>query len=98
MPTKEQIIQLAGRAAEAFRGSADDLRAKGLSVAVHNDYQLNGERHTFWLLTGELRGSLRAFKGEGKTDAEALPTCEETKAVGRQGKFFVRLPKPWAML
>lgn len=30
---------------------ADDLRAAGWSVAVHNDYQQGGERRTFWLLT-----------------------------------------------
>jgi hypothetical protein len=37
-------------------------------VAVHNDYRLNGELHTFWLFTKDDR----AVKGEGKTDAEAL--------------------------
>lgn len=47
----------------------DDLRAMGLTVAVHNDYRLNGERHTFWLFT---TADGRALKGEGKTDAEAL--------------------------
>jgi len=46
----------------------DDLRALGWSVAVHNDYRLNGTRHTFWLLT---RGN-ECRKGEGNTDAEAL--------------------------
>lgn len=46
----------------------DDIRAKGWAVAVHNDYRLRGENHTFWLFTkGE-----RCVKGEGKTDAEAL--------------------------
>lgn len=48
--------------------SADDLRALGWSVAVHNDYRLNGEPHTFWLFT---KGT-RCLKGEGRTDAEAL--------------------------
>ncbi len=44
------------------------LRSEGWAVAVHNDYRLNGEPHTFWLFTkGE-----RALKGEGRTDAEAL--------------------------
>lgn len=47
---------------------ADDIRALGWSVAVHNDYRLNGEPHTFWLFTKDGR----AVKGEGRTDAEAL--------------------------
>jgi hypothetical protein len=46
----------------------DDLRAQGWSVAVHNDYRLNGEPHTFWLFTKDGR----AVKGEGRTDADAL--------------------------
>jgi len=37
-------------------------------VAVHNDYMLGGQRHTFWLLT---KGS-RCIKGEARTDKEAL--------------------------
>ncbi|WP_418122296.1 hypothetical protein [Variovorax sp. 160MFSha2.1] len=49
-------------------GMPDDLRAAGWSIAVHNDYRMNGEAHTFWLLT---KGD-RAVKGEGRTDAEAL--------------------------
>ena len=49
-------------------GSADDIRALGWAVAVHNDYRLGGIPHTFWLFTkGEI-----AVKGEGRTDAEAL--------------------------
>lgn len=50
--------------------SADDLRTLGLTVAVHNDYRLNGEHHTFWLFIDEATGM--SYKGEGKTDAEAL--------------------------
>ena len=46
----------------------DDIRAAGWSVAVHNDYRLNGERMTFWLFTK----GCRAVKGEGRTDREAL--------------------------
>lgn len=52
--------------------SADDLRAAGWSVAVHNDYRLNGEPHTFWLFT---HPDGRWIKGEGRTDAEALAAC-----------------------
>jgi hypothetical protein len=48
---------------------ADDLRQLGLSVAVHNDYRLNGENHTFWLFVDK---SGMSYKGEGRTDAEAL--------------------------
>lgn len=46
----------------------DDLRAAGWSVAVHNDYRLDGEFHTFWLFTRDGR----AVKGEGTSDREAL--------------------------
>jgi len=48
--------------------SPDDIRAEGWSVAIHNDYHLDGESYTFWLFT---KGD-RAVKGEGHTDAEAL--------------------------
>ena len=44
------------------------MRADGWSVAVHNDYQLAGEAHTFWLFTRDGR----AVKGEGPTDEHAL--------------------------
>lgn len=54
---------------QRFRaGCADDLRAVGWSVAVHNDYTLRGEHFTFWLLTK----NERAVRGEGRTDAAAL--------------------------
>ncbi len=51
-----------------FRG-IDELREQGWSVAVHNDYHLNGELYTFWLLT---HPNGRWIKGEGRTDAEAI--------------------------
>ena len=59
------------------RSSPDDLRGLGLRVAVHNDYMLDGVLHTFWLMTQEVpqdsgRPLLRAFKGEGVSDHEAL--------------------------
>lgn len=47
---------------------AEDLRAAGWSVAVHNDYLLNGERWTFW---GFSKGR-EWVRGEGRTDKEAL--------------------------
>ncbi len=46
----------------------DDIRAEGWMVAVHNDYRLKGELHTFWLFTKDDR----AVKGEGKSDEIAL--------------------------
>jgi hypothetical protein len=48
---------------------ADDLRAKGWSVAVHNDYRQGGKLYTFWLVTSP---GGRWLKGEGATDSEAL--------------------------
>lgn len=51
------------------------MRADGWTVAVHNDYRLNGEFHTFWLWTHAASG--RFVKGEGKSDAEALAACVE---------------------
>jgi hypothetical protein len=55
--------------ANVRRGLVDDLRARGWSVAVHNDYRQGGEARTFWLLT---HPDGRWAKGEGRTDAEAL--------------------------
>lgn len=49
-----------------------DLRRAGWAVAVHNDYQLNGEPHTFWLFTKKIHGTTIAVKGEGPSDAVAL--------------------------
>lgn len=46
------------------------LRSGGWTVAVHNDYRLDGETFTFWLFT---HGDLGVFiKGEGRTDEEAV--------------------------
>ena len=46
-----------------------DLRSGGWSVAVHNDYRLNGEAYTFWLFT---HPNGKWAKGEGRSDHEAL--------------------------
>lgn len=54
--------------------TADDLRALGWTVAVHNDYRLNGLKFTFWLFTKDGR----AVKGEGRTDAEALKAVADS--------------------
>lgn len=51
-----------------YRHTPFDLRCRGWMVAVHNDYRLDGERFTFWLLT---KGD-RCVRGEGKTDLVAL--------------------------
>jgi hypothetical protein len=48
------------------------LRSLGWSVAVHNDYKLNGLPMTFWLFT---HPNGRWVKGEGPTDNEALVDC-----------------------
>ena len=79
-----------GRLREAL---ADDIRAAGWVVAVHNDYTLNGEPFTFWLFTKDGR----AVRGEGRTDADALAVVrretglidflvdEERGALAREG-------------
>lgn len=65
------------------RALPDDIRADGWAVAVHNDYRLKGENHTFWLFTkGE-----RAVKGEGKTDAEALDQVRKIIREAREPRF-----------
>ena len=46
----------------------DDIRAKGWSVAAHNDYRFDGSAWTFWLFT---KAGI-CVKGEGRTDASAL--------------------------
>lgn len=51
---------------------AELLRQSGWSVAVHNDYRLNGLAHTFWLWT---HPNGRWIKGEGLTDKAALAEC-----------------------
>lgn len=51
----------------------DDIQMGGWSVAVHNDYRLNGKRHTFWLFTRTLQSGITvAVKGEGESNAVAL--------------------------
>ena len=65
-------MDLVKRTWDAERSTPNDLRRAGLAVATHNDYRLSGEQHTFWLMTIERDGQLLAFKGEGKTDQEAL--------------------------
>jgi hypothetical protein len=69
----------------------ETLRERGWSVAVHNDYRLNGERFTFWLLT---RGD-RCVKGEGRTDAEAFEQIAAALAAPPQeGERQPPLPDP----
>jgi hypothetical protein len=63
----DQILALPVLSREG--ATLDALRAAGWMVAVHNDYRLHGEPHTFWLLT---HPDGRWIKGEGRTDAEAI--------------------------
>lgn len=83
-PLTNDEMQAYDRITDALRAkNPDDLRAMGWSVAVHNDYKINGEPFTFWLFTkGE-----RAVKGEGKTDAEALKVVRERVRAIEQEKF-----------
>lgn len=53
----------------AKAGHPGDLRFKGLTVAVHNDYRQDGQRLTFWLMVGP---DGMSYKGEGRSDTEAL--------------------------
>jgi hypothetical protein len=48
--------------------SPNSFRARGWSVARHNDYRLEGIPRTFWLFT---KGNF-CVRGEGRTDNEAL--------------------------
>lgn len=54
------------------------IRKRGGMVAVHNDYRLNGEFHTFWLFTFPDGTYL---KGEGKTDTEAVASVRGQLAI-----------------
>jgi hypothetical protein len=56
-----------------------NLRRAGWTVAVHNDFRLKGEPHTFWLLTHE--ATKRYAKGEGTSDLEALEICAHEAAL-----------------
>lgn len=58
-----------------------EMRAAGWSVAVHNDYRLNGEPQTFWLFT---HPNGRWVKGEASTDAKALAVA--LNAASEQGR------------
>jgi len=62
------------------KSSPEDLRYQGFRVAVHNDYMLNGEDYTFWLMTKKYNNVTLAFRGEGKTDEEALNQIREQVA------------------
>lgn len=57
------------RPADPLAVAMEALRTQGWSVAIHNDYRLSGEPHTFWLFT---HPNGRWIKGEGRTDEDAL--------------------------
>lgn len=63
----EAMQELVG--AEHGQVGVKALRDAGWSVAIHNDYRLAGEPHTFWLFT---HPDGRWIKGEGRTDDEAI--------------------------
>lgn len=76
--SREEGLEEIYAAASKAKGTADDLRALGWRVAVHNDYMLDGVLHTFWLVTQEREdGSIEALKGEGTSDIEALDQIRE---------------------
>ncbi len=67
-----------------------ELRALGWTVAIHNDYAIDGVHHTFYLLT---KGN-HFVKGEAQTDLEALAICryqadELDKPIPIDGKFGI---------
>jgi hypothetical protein len=74
-PDLERVIALARRGLTAKDDALEHLRALGWMVAVHNDYQLNGVFHTFWLFT---HPDGRYVKGEGTSDCEALSDAIRT--------------------
>jgi len=61
-----------------FRSLPDDLREHGLTVQVHHDFMADDGRGVMWLMTGVVgldkhgKPQSMAFKGQGKTDQEAL--------------------------
>lgn len=67
------VEHIAAKQRASVDGALNELRANGWDVAVHNDYRLGGENHTFWLFTK----NGRAVKGEGRTDAEALAQVKD---------------------
>jgi hypothetical protein len=71
------------RRSHLHRACADDIRALGWTVAVHNDYVLAGAPMTFWLFTYPRTG--RFVKGEGCTDAQALDQVRAAIEAVRSG-------------
>ncbi len=68
----------------------NELRTLGWTVAIHNDYAIDGVHHTFYLFT---KGN-HFVKGEAQTDLEALAICryqadELDKPIPIDGKFGI---------
>lgn len=61
------------RHAHSVSQTLNRIRKAGWAVAVHNDYNLNGKKHTFWLFT---HPSGVWAKGEGRSDRRALAAAE----------------------
>ena len=66
--TQAELAEVTAERDALRRASPEDLRAKGWAVAIHNDYRILMQPHTFWLMTRDGR----AVKGEGPTDTTAL--------------------------
>jgi hypothetical protein len=66
------------------------MRANGWVVAVHNDYQMDGEFYTFWLFT---HPSGFWVRGEAKTDEQAIADAQrEAIELARIPQEFVAPP------
>lgn len=74
-----QLPAIVAALERAGAATADDIRAQGWTVAVHNDYQEHKSARTFWLVTHKESG--RFLKGEGTTDAQALNQIRVALAV-----------------
>lgn len=68
-----------------------NLRRTGWTVAVHNDFRLNGKPHTFWLFTHE--ATRKYAKGEGTTDQEALEEAAHEAAVAMDAPVAFAVPE-----
>lgn len=84
-PTFEELVAKAGPLSTGQLASAESpparidqldwLRRNGWTVAVHNDYRIDGVPMTFWLLT---HPDGRWVKGEGRNDAQALQAARDS--------------------
>lgn len=71
---------------KTFEEKLAELRVRGWRVAVHNDYQQNGQPMTFWLFT---HADGYWVKGEGATDDIALEQAIRAAETGSYQKDCV---------